>query len=76
MIQDQLSLQIGLALGTGIENADEYSSLVYVESLANALAAHLLKRFSDRKSLELVAPDHSSTVCMWPVVDHIHAHLH
>jgi AraC family transcriptional regulator len=76
VIEDQLILQIGLALRAEIDAASAQFSLVYVESLEHTLATHLLKRFSDRKPLDFAVPGRLSTVCMRQVVEYIHAHLH
>src|SRR5215467_4505684 len=76
VIEDPLILQIGLALRTEIETASAHVSLMYVESLANTLVAHLLKRFSNWKVEEQLMTGRLSTVCMRQVVDYIHANLH
>jgi AraC family transcriptional regulator len=76
VIQDPLILQIGFALRAEIDAATAQFSLVYVESLAHALAAHLLRRFSDRKPDDLAIPGRLSTDSMRPVIEYIRAQFH
>src|SRR5690242_11409802 len=76
VLQDPLILQIGFALRAEIDAATAQFSLVYVESLAHALATHLLRRFSDGKPSDLAVPGRLSTGSMRPVIEYIRAQFH
>ncbi|MDM9381304.1 AraC family transcriptional regulator [Chlorogloeopsis sp. ULAP01] len=73
-ISDPLVYQIGLALKTMLEN-DGAGSRLYAETMANALAVHLLQNYSTQKlswrDYQDGLPRHKLQI----VIDYIHAHL-
>lgn len=72
---DPLVHQIGLALKAELE-AGESSSLLYVESAATMLAAHLLRHYSAQK--HNLCQERSGTLSrhrLQPVIDYMHSHL-
>jgi len=73
-ISDPLIYQIGLTLKSTLENYGAGSRL-YAETMANALAVHLLQHYSTRKPKEqnyqYGLPRHKLQL----VIDYIHAHL-
>ena len=70
---DPLVHQIGLALKAELE-AGESSSLLYVESAATMLAAHLLRHYSAQKH-NLYKQGTLSRRRFQPVIDYMHSHL-
>ena len=76
IIQDPLILQIGFALCTEIEAATAHFSLVYAESLAHALATHLLRRFSPGKQEDRSVPGQLSPARIRSVMEFIRNQLH
>jgi AraC family transcriptional regulator len=76
VIQDPLILQIGFALRAEIDAATAHFSLVYAESLAHALATHLLRRFSPGKQEDRPVPGQLSPVRIRPVIEFIRTQLH
>jgi AraC family transcriptional regulator len=77
-IQDPLILQIGLALQAELSEATATFSAIYVEALANALAAHLLKRYcqyTGKKSATFPPAEQFSSTAWQHVVEYIQEHL-
>ena len=70
---DPLIQQIALALKSALENG--LGSRLYEESMANALAVHLLSRYSTRTPAIWQPRGGLSQPDLMQVVDYIHAHL-
>lgn len=75
VIQDPLLLQLGLALRAEIKNSSARFSTVYVQELAHAFAAHLLRRYARWEPQGTSSDEHLSSVNMRQVTDYIHDHL-
>jgi AraC family transcriptional regulator len=74
VIADPLLRELGLALRAEIKNSSARFSTVYVQELAHAMAAHLLRRYAGWEPQD--APDRSlSSLSMRHVTDYIHDHL-
>ncbi len=73
-ISDPLIYQIGLTLKSTLENHGAGSRL-YAETMANALAVHLLQHYSTRKPKEQNYQDGLPRHKLQLVIDYIHAHL-
>jgi AraC family transcriptional regulator len=72
---DLLMQQIGLALKTEIDAGMVDTSSLYVESLANALSAHLLQHYTVWKpTLRETTGKHSAST-LRPVIEYIHDNL-
>jgi AraC family transcriptional regulator len=74
VIQDPLLLQLGLALRAEIKNSSARFSAVYVQELAHAFAAHLLRRYAGWEPQD-ASDGYLSSVSMRQVTDYIHDHL-
>jgi AraC family transcriptional regulator len=77
-IQDPLLLQIGLALQAELSEDTATFSAIYVEALANALGAHLLKRYcrqTGRKSATFPPAEQFSPTTWRHIVEYIQEHL-
>jgi AraC family transcriptional regulator len=71
---DPLIQQIGFALKTSLEIDGDYSNL-YADTMAHALAVHLLSRYSNRPAPQNISP-HGLSQRQWKqVVDYINANL-
>lgn len=70
---DPLIQQIGLALKHALENG--LGSRLYADSMANALAVHLLSRYSTRKQAIQYYEGGLSRRDLNQVIDYIHEHL-
>jgi AraC family transcriptional regulator len=75
VIQDPLLLQLGLALQAEIKNSSARFSAVYVQELAHAFAAHLLRRYAGWEPHNASLDRSLSSVSMRQVTDYIHDHL-
>ncbi|GHO90577.1 AraC family transcriptional regulator [Reticulibacter mediterranei] len=75
VIHDPLLLQLGLALRAEIKNSSARFSAVYVQELAHAFAAHLLRRYAGWESQDFSHDRHLSSVSMRQVTDYIYDHL-
>lgn len=73
-ISDPLIYQIGLTLKSTLENHGAGSRL-YAETMANALAVHLLQHYSTRKPKEKNYQDGLPRHKLQLVIDYIHAHI-
>lgn len=77
-IQDPLLLQIGLALLAEISEETATLSAIYVETLANALVAHLLKQYCQhpgRTSVTFPPAEQFSAKTLRPIMEYIQEHL-
>jgi AraC family transcriptional regulator len=77
-IQDPFILQIGLTLQRELAEEPTMLSSLYVDTLANALAAHLLKNYRQplaSKPLVFPHPEKLAHTRWQQVVDYIHEHL-
>jgi AraC family transcriptional regulator len=75
IIQDSLLRELGLALRAEMKNSSARFSAVYVQELAHAFAAHLLRRYAGWEPQDTSLDGHLSSVNMWQVTDYIHDHL-
>ncbi|MBV9231941.1 MAG: helix-turn-helix transcriptional regulator [Chloroflexi bacterium] len=75
VIQDPLLLQLGLALRAEIKDSPARFSGIYVQELANAFAAHLLRRYGGWEPQDASPDGHLSSASMRQVTDYIHDHL-
>lgn len=75
VIQDPLLLQLGLALQAEIKNSSARFSAVYVQELAHAFAAHLLRRYAGWEPQDAFPDGHLSSTSVRQVTDYIHDHL-
>lgn len=73
-ISDPLIYQIGLTLKSTLENYGDGSRL-YAETMANALAVHLLQHYSTQKPKEKIYQDGLPRYKLQLVIDYIYAHL-
>lgn len=73
-ICDPLIQQIGLALKAELE-IDGLSDRLYAESMANALAVHLLRHYSTRRREIRSYSGHLPSDKLQQALDYIHAHL-
>jgi len=77
-IQDPFILQVGLTLQRELTEEFTLFSSLYVDTLANALAAHLLKNYSQSvasKTLVFPHPEKLARARWLQVVEYIHEHL-
>jgi AraC family transcriptional regulator len=75
VIQDPLLLQLGLALRVEIKNSSARFSAIYVQELAHAFAAHLLRRYAGWEPQDAFPDGHLSSANIRQVTDYIHDHL-
>jgi len=73
--EDPLMLQIALALKVEIDDGMTASSPLYAESLANTLAAHLLRHYTGWKPTLRDAGDKPSASTLRHVIEYIHDNL-
>jgi AraC family transcriptional regulator len=73
-LRDPLIRQIGLALKAETE-VNGLSSRLYAESMANALAVHLLHHFSNQKLAVKIYADGLSNQKLQEAIEYIHEHL-
>jgi AraC family transcriptional regulator len=73
-ICDPLIQQIGLTLKAELER-DGLSDRLYAESMANALAVHLLRRYSDQTRKIRTYPSRLPSHKLQQAIDYIQAHL-
>lgn len=73
-VSDPLVYQIGLALKSALENYSTPSRL-YVETMANALAVHIIQKYSINKPVIQDYTQGLSRYQLQTVIDYIHAHL-
>jgi AraC family transcriptional regulator len=73
-IRDPLIQQIGLALKTELE-IDGLSNRLYAESIASALAVHLLHRYSTHKPVVRTYSGGLSSLKLQQAIDYIQTHL-
>jgi AraC family transcriptional regulator len=73
-ISDPLVYQIGLALKSALENYSMASRL-YAETMANALAVHILQNYSVKKPVIHDYTEGLPRYKLQMVIDYIHAHL-
>jgi AraC family transcriptional regulator len=73
-ISDPLVYQIGLALKSALENYSMGSRL-YAETMANALAVHILQNYSVKKPVIHDYTEGLPRYKLQMVIDYIHAHL-
>lgn len=74
-VNDPLVQQIGLALKAEIDDGADLSSSLYAESLANALSAHLLRRYTVWKPTQRDSAALHSASTLYNVVDYIQDNL-
>jgi AraC family transcriptional regulator len=74
-MHDPLLLQIGLALKAEIDEGTTAFSSLYAESLASALAAHLLRRYTVWKPTMRRSISHHASPALRHVLVYIHNHL-
>jgi AraC family transcriptional regulator len=72
---DPLMLQIVLALKAEIEEGMVASSSLYAESLANTLAAHLLRRYTVWKPAPQEVAEEHAAAALQQVIEYIHDNL-
>lgn len=73
--RDPLLQQIGLALKAELDEGMVSSSALYAESLATAVSAHILRRYTVQKSRDHEAIGHSAHVVIQRVIEYIHENL-
>lgn len=71
---DPLIYQIGLALMAELKT-NGHDSRLYAESMAKALAVHLIRRYASRKHSLQIMPRGLSKSKLQQVIDYINAHL-